>query len=36
MRPYRAVAEALRGILADVAPGESLVDELRAEAARED
>jgi AbrB family looped-hinge helix DNA binding protein len=40
MRPYRVVAEALRGILADVAPGESLVDELiaerRAEAARED
>ncbi|MGH2843432.1 MAG: AbrB/MazE/SpoVT family DNA-binding domain-containing protein [Solirubrobacteraceae bacterium] len=39
MRPYRAVAESLRGLLADVAPGEPLVDELlaerRAEAARE-
>lgn len=41
LRPYRAVAERNRGMLADLAPAEeSLVDELlaerRREAARED
>ena len=41
LRPYRAVADANRGMLAEIAPAdESLVDELlaerRREAARED
>lgn len=41
LRPYRAVADSNRGMLADIAPrDESLVDELlaerRREAARED
>lgn len=41
LRPYRAVADRNRGVLADIAPAEeSLVDELlserRREAARED
>ena len=31
LRPYRAVADQSRGILANVAPGVSLVDELRNE-----
>jgi AbrB family looped-hinge helix DNA binding protein len=39
LRPYRVIAERLTGIFADVAPGESLADELvaerRAEARRE-
>jgi AbrB family looped-hinge helix DNA binding protein len=40
LRPYRAVADQNRGLLADLAPGASMVDELlaerRREAARED
>jgi hypothetical protein len=36
LRPYRAVAAAARGILADLAPaGVSMVDELIAERRRE-
>ena len=36
LRPYRAVAESNRGMLADIAPAEeSLVDELLAERRRE-
>lgn len=40
LRPYRAVADQNRGLLADLVPGASMVDELlaerRREAARED
>lgn len=40
LRPYRAVADQSRGVLTDLAPGASLVDELldarRAEASQED
>lgn len=36
LRPYRAVADQNRGLLADLAPaGESMVDELLAERRRE-